>query len=310
MTLNTQWKWRDGLATFYYGGYLIMMGGWNPTGGVFVPGPLTNQIWVSANDGLDWTYLGEAPWIPRHCFGYEIIGTTLFIFGGDFNKDIWTYDLTQGVLNLAVALNWTEQTSDWGVTGGTRAFFFWWIYNGKIRMAGGQADYTSDPTMFTDVLELNTTSWQWISVGTLPISYASYCICIQKGSVTWLYSGARYLELGASDNFNNTLKKSLDGGVNWSNVSNLPTDFNGLMFANGVGFGDKLWFLNGDGGAANPGNQVGLWYYEETIDTWVKMPESPLSRHGSSMCTDGANKMFITSGNTRNDVIRITKTTL
>jgi len=118
MTLNTQWKWRDGLKTFYYGGYLVIMGGWNPTGGVFTPGPSTNQIWVSDDDGLTWTYLGDAPWSARHYFGYQIIGTTFYLFGGEGNKDIWTYDLSQGILNLAVALNWTEQTSDWGATGG------------------------------------------------------------------------------------------------------------------------------------------------------------------------------------------------
>ena len=309
MTLNTQWKWRDGLATFYYGGYLVILAGWNPTGGVFTPGPSTNQIWISANDGLDWTYLGDAPWSARHYSGYQIIGTTFYFFGGEGNKDIWTYDLSQGILNLAVALNWTEQTSDWGVTGGDYELFCSWVYNGKIRKAGGQIGFTGTPTMCTDVQELNTATWTWTNIGTLPISYASTCLCIQKGAVTWLYGGGRYLDTG-HDNFNNTLKKSLDGGVNWSNVSNLPSDFIGLMYGDGSDFGNRLWFLNGDGGAANPGNQTGLWYYEETTDTWIKMPQSPLSKHASSMCTDGANKMFITSGNTRNDVIRITKTTL
>lgn len=306
MTLNTQWQWRDGLATFYYGGYLVMIGGWNPTGGVFTPGPSTNQIWVSADDGLTWTYLGDAPWSIRHSFGCEIIGTTLYIFGSDSivpTKDIWTYDLTQGVLNLAVALNWTEETSNWGAVGGDRILFSWFVYNGKIRMAGGQNDETGT-TMYTDVVELNTSTWTWANVGTLPISYASSSILVQQGSVTYLYAGGRYVS-GSDDNLNNNLFSSTNGGNTWSLVDDLPVALNGLMYANGCSFDNKLWFLNG---SLLGVNQAGLWYY--TNGNWIKKAETPLSRHASYMCTNGSDKMFIVSGNGRNDVIRITKTTL
>lgn len=312
MTLNTQWKWRDGLITFYYNNYLIMMGGWNIINGVFTPGPSTNHIWISSDDGLNWTYLGAAPWSARHFCGHQIVGTTLYVFGGDPYipaKDIWTYDLSQGILSLAVGANWTQQTSDWGVTGGDRDLYSHWVYNGKIRMAGGQIGFIT-PTMFTDVVELNTSTWTWDIVGTLPISYCSTAVTVQHGNTTYLYAGGRYIDGGGHDNLNTNLYKSLDGGSTWSLVSALPSEFDGLMYANGVSFGGFIWFLNGGGGVGNVGNKLGLWQYSISTDKWVKYKYSPLSRHASWICTDEINKMFIVSGNTRNDVIRITKNIL
>jgi len=311
MALNTQWRWRDGVLTFYYGGYLVMMGGWNPNTGVFVPGPSTNEIWISSDDGLTWDYLGTAPWTPRHFCGVIVKGTTLYVWGGDPYipaKDIWTYDLTQGVLNLAVGSNWTEQTSDWGSIGGDRILFCFWVYNDKIRMAGGQ-DGTVTPTMFTDVVELNETTWQWEAVGTLPISYLSTAAAVKTGTDVYFYGGGRYLDSG-HDNFNTNLYKSTNGGNSFNLVGALPTAFDGPMYPGGCSFGNKLWMLNGDGGGVSPGNKVGLWYFIPSVNEWVKYPDTPLSRHAPGMCSDGANKMFIISGNERNDVIKITKTTI
>jgi len=311
MALNTQWKWRDGLFVFNYGGYLIMVAGWNIVGGVFTPGPSTNQIWVSADEGATWTYLGDAPWTPRHKNGFEIKNDIFYVFGGDPYipaKDIWTYDLTQGVLNLNVALNWNQRTSDWGSVGGDRDLYATWQYNDKIRMGGGQTG-TVTPTMFTDVVELNETTWQWEAVGTMPVSYASTCAVAVVGATTYCFGGGRYLNSG-HDNLNFNLYKSTNGGNSWTLVGAMPTGYDGPMYANGCSFRNKLWILNGDGGGVSPGNKTGLWYFDPTTELTTKDPRTPLSRHASWMTTDGADKMWIVSGNTRNDVIRITKNTL
>jgi len=117
-------------------------------------------------------------------------------------KDVWTYDLSQGVLNLAVGVNWTEETSDWGSTGGDRILQCYFVYNDKIRMAGGQED-AGGVTMFTDVVELNETTWQFSSVGTLPISYASTCVTVNVGDDVYLYAGGQYKSGGHENpNFN------------------------------------------------------------------------------------------------------------
>lgn len=301
MPSNSQWPWRDGLALKYYNGYLIMLGGWNT--GAFTPGPSTNEIWVSNDDGLTWTYLGTAPWTPRHYFGCEIKNNVLFIMGGDPYvpaKDVWTYDLSQGVLNLAVSGNWIQRTSDWGVVGNDRILQAYFQYNGKIRMCGGQIGLIT-PTMLNEVVELDETTWQWVSVGDLPTSYSSTCIVVQQGANTWLYAGGRYLNSG-HDHGNFNLYKSLNGGFTWTLDSALPSGFNGFMYANGCLFDNKLWLLNG----ATNTNQLGLWFKDGGND-WTINTQEPLARHASSMATNGSDKMWIVSGNTVNDVIKITK---
>ena len=220
-------------------------------------------------------------------------------------KDIWTYDLSQGVLNLAVGANWNQRTSDCGSVGGDRVLQSYWVYNNKIRMAGGQWGTSGSPTMYTDVLELNETTWQWETKGTLPISYASTCPIIQTPVYTYLYAGGRYLDTG-HDHANMTLFKSPDGGISWETDSDLPSDFIGFMYADSVWFENRLWFLNGDGGAANPGNQSGLWSLVPSSE-WVKYVDTPLARHASGVCTNYADReFFIVSGNSVNDVIKIT----
>lgn len=307
---NIQFPWRDGIKFISYGGYLVILGGWNAGTGVFTPGPSTNQILISSDNGLNWTLLGTAPWSIRHFFGCIVKGTKLYVIGGDPatpQKDVWTYDLTVGVSGLATALNWTRQTNNWGTVGGNRNSQGFYVYGGKIRMAGGQ-DFTGNTSgslgiMFTDVVELDETTWTWSVVGTLPISYAATTVFLQDGANTWLFGGVKYNE-PLTSNGNANVYKSTNGGNTWTLFTALPASFTGYSYANGFFFDNKLFIQQGSD-LITGSNIKGVWCYDFVKSIWIKL-DSPVARHASWMCIHNS-ELYIISGNYANDVVKYTK---
>lgn len=305
MPVNSQWTWRDGLAVVKYNGRLFMFGGWNPA--LFTPKQSCNEVWTSPDDGLTWTQQTNAPWITRHSHGCVVKDGKIFVFGGDpfetgtAPKDMWVYnEAVPGTYNTS---NWSQLTSDWGSAGGARIIFAPCVHNGSIYFAGGQTDFGATPTMFTDICIYNETSNQFEKTGNLPLANFSTGIMVSTGSRLYIYGGGQY-NSGGHTNLNTNLYYSDDNGANWTLDSVLPAALNGMMYPNGIYFDGKLWFLNGYVGS----NQRGVWFRSGN-GTWTKMYTMPLSRHASTMAIDGSS-FFIVSGNTRNDVIKITKNTI
>lgn len=75
------WAERDGAGLLLLNGELYMLGGW-------LNGPVTNEVWKTA-DLTQWTFLGNAPWPPRHGAAWLVHQDRLWVIGGDLYADVW-----------------------------------------------------------------------------------------------------------------------------------------------------------------------------------------------------------------------------
>lgn len=296
MPVNVQWPWRDGAGVVEYNGRKIMFGGWNLS--VFPGGGSTNEVWESLDNGLNWTQLSNAPWSPRHSFGYCVRGGKIWLWGGDYlsgvyQKDVWTFDDVNG---------WVEVTSDWGSIAGDRILFAPWGDENYIYMFGGQTDYTGAASFFTDgVRSVDGITWE--SFTTLPLTYFSTGAVVKLNGIFYLLGGGRYLT-GSNDNFNYNIY-ALQSGT-WNNIGTVP--ILGTMYCNATVIGGYIFLLSGAEGETN---RQGLYYCSDPT-SWYKYHIQPPARHAAGITGQGdsTNNFYIISGNGVNDVIRITKNVL
>lgn len=302
--VNTQWPWRDGVGTIEIStDKILMFGGWNPNSGVFTPGPSTNQVWISEDGGLNWTYIGEAPWFRRHSFGHSKIGNYIYIFGGDpfydgnAPKDVWRCYLPDENY-----LDWEQVTNNWGTDGGNRLIFAHCEHKGNIYMAGGQHGFDSGATAFSDICVLNQSTGQFSKVGDLPITWFSTGAMVSNGDNIYIFGGGRYQNSG-HDNFNSKIYKSSDNGVTWTELADLPTEFNGLMYCGGSASSKSLFFVNGSDGFVN---HSGIWYTDLNAQLWLSLA-NPTATHAPGITNYFNNHFYIISGNETNYVLKINK---
>lgn len=299
MPNNTQWPWRDGIGLVKLSDALYMFGGWNPSE---FPSPYrTNQVWKSTDNGANWTQLADAPWTPRHSFGYGKIGDTIWLWGGDYLSGVYQKE----IYTFTAAGGWVQVTSDWGSVGGDRVIFAFCVHQGEIYMAGGQTDYSATPTMFTDIVKWNGSAWQ--VVGTLPISYFSTGAMVSDGTNLYIMGGGRYLPT-VHDNLNTKCYKSANGGANWSEISTLPAAMNGYMYCNAEIIGDRIFYVNGYS-VADTANKIGTFSAVNGLN-WG-LYKNTLARHGAGICTDvAASTIYVATGNEVNDVFKIVRTSV
>lgn len=297
--VNTQWPWRDGLQIKIFQNKLWMFGGWNPFPGIFDPGPSTNEVWHSEDGGLNWNFWSNAPWTPRHSFGCEIIGETLYIFGSDIftddkiYNDMWAFDGEE----------FTQLTDDTGPLG-LRLLSGSCVFNGHIIMGGGQTAVSGPFEMFTDICRFNFETLKWENVGQLPIDYASTTVFLPFNESIYILGGGEYTG-GTPTNLNNYLFKSNGSDLNtWTTVMMLPEKIDGLMYMTGHIMRSHIFLLNG----TSDNNKVGLWHFNLTDNSqnWVELNGQYPATHASSMSVnDTDNILYIVSGNSTNTVAKI-----
>jgi len=308
---HVQWEWRDGPGAVQLHGRELLLGGWNDMN-AFAPNVSTNQILESTDGGLNWTLAtAGAPWFRRHSFGYgKTSDNKVWVWGGDLfydgnaPKDIWVYEESvPGTYNNA---DWTNITNDWGAVGGARILFASCIHNDELFMAGGQTDYGATPTMFTDIVKWNGTVW--VVTGTLPIADFSTGCLISDGTYLYILGGGQY-NGGGHTNFNTHLYRSANEGSTWTDMGVILNDMDGLMYCNAEIMNDIIWFLNGSTATTN---QAGVFFFpliDNPNNVWLVDPKIPPARHASASCkSDDGNTAFFMTGNTVNDVFKITKT--
>lgn len=291
LNLNTEMPQMDGVGLVTYEDQLWVTGGWNPTPGVFTPGPNTNQIWTSS-DGYTYTQEADAPWDERHTHFCHLFNGKIFIGGGAGNAytpllDVWSYDTLNG---------WVEVTSDWGGVG-NRFMFASCVHNGKILVAGGQDDILGT-TMFTDIWE-SSDGATWTKLCDLPtglgLTHFSNGVIYSYNGGLYLVGGAKY-DNGVVSNANPNVYYSSDNGQNWTTLlAGVDAKMIGY-YQNGCVWNGKMWYLCGYNSGANV---KGLFSSSDGI-TWTEFYDAPSARHASGMSFLG-NKLFIVTGNLWND---------
>ncbi len=79
---NSNWAARDGAGLLFLDGELYLLGGW-------IHGPTSNEVWKTRNLH-EWTFVGHAPWPPRHGAAWLVHEARMFVIGGDLLDDVWS----------------------------------------------------------------------------------------------------------------------------------------------------------------------------------------------------------------------------
>ncbi len=138
---------------------------------LFVMGGITdrnqNDIWYSADNGVNWTGPATAAWSPRSYFGLVNFQGQLWLLGGSYMEDtandVPSTTTYNDIWVSSNGLNWTPSTPANAPWIG-RLGFGSTVYDGKIWIAGGY-DYLS-ATYMNDVWSFDGTTW--VNETTLP----------------------------------------------------------------------------------------------------------------------------------------------
>lgn len=297
---QSQFAWRDGAAiTNLSGTTVYIFNGWNDNG-AFAPNTTTNKILKSTDGGTTWTSTETTPWAATHsmCYGTDRNASLFWKWGGDFlnlvyRKDVWTYDGT----------DFTELTSDWGSAAGDRILMAGCVHKGYPIMSGGQDNYGPTPTLFTDTVAWNGTTF--VKIGDLPVGLKiSSGAMISDGTDLFIAGGGEYNSSG-HNSLNDNLYKSTNDGVAWGIAGPLPgigRMYNSLKYMNGVLF----YFEGAEADGTNHGN---IFYSPDKGVTWLELSESVMPAHARAVCTNYDDSvLYIGPGNVAPDFRTITRT--
>jgi hypothetical protein len=290
LNLNVDTPEMDGVGLVSYDNKLITTGGWNPVGGVFVPGPNTNKQWESTDGGKNYIQVADASFIPRHTHFALTLNNKIFVGGGFGNaltplKDVWSFTTAGG---------WVQTTANWGSSVGDRGFFASCVHNGNILIAGGQNDFTGT-TMFTDIWQ-TADGVNFTKLCDLPVTLTDFSggVIYSFNNKLYLVGGAKYVS-GTNVNNNDYTYVSSDNGATWTNLGAVPLPMTGI-YQDGRVWDGKMWYLCGSKAAVNT---KGLYYSTDGI-TWTALYDAPTARHATGMTVHNDKLMFF-AGNFWND---------
>ncbi|NJK98170.1 MAG: hypothetical protein HC905_27595 [Bacteroidales bacterium] len=140
-TKSAEFYKRDGAGLVEFDGKLWLLGGWKH-------GPGCSEVW-NTTDGINWVFLGDAPWPARHSAGFVAFDGFLWIVSGDGNTDVW---------KSPDGINWEMVTNSapWGM----RYCPYVAVFKNKIWLMGGLS-WWDDNGIYSD---LNTIAYNDVGV--------------------------------------------------------------------------------------------------------------------------------------------------
>jgi hypothetical protein len=290
---SMQFRPRDGAGLLVFKDRLWLLGGWNPS-----DVPITNsQVW-SSSDGINWSFICDAPWEGRHDAGYAVHDGRMWIVGGDKNKGHYQND----VWSSLDGLNWVLETDN--VPWANRATHYVLAFAGRLWLMGGQQIFESSPPYiaYNDVYS-SVDGREWTLV--TPAAAWSPRGLIMGHTVfqgaMWVIGGGTY-DLRT---FNNDVWRSVDG-VTWQLVT-ASSPWNPRQFHCIAVYAGKMWVMAG-GAVQSQGGLDDVWYSSDGV-SWTQLTGTPwVGRHAASVC--GTSKaLWFTCGSDQdvyNDLWRLT----
>jgi hypothetical protein len=305
-TKTAPWIPRDGAGLLQLGGFIYMLGGWNP--GAFAVTDTTNEVWrAPVNDTGNWTQLlGQdanppqvgvgARWRPRHMAGWVVhnVGGLdyLYVIGGD-GQDGFDPNGPGDVWRSLDGITWQNMTFTAPCLG--RQLALVWSQGGALYIAGGQTNIHDKTTALNDVWRSTDGGVTWVQLANAPWAPRGI-ICnpmpIFNGQA-WVIGGGTYDDI-AHDFYNDSWSYN---GLVWTQVqANDIAPWIARQYQSVRVFDNQLFLLNGTNGTVT---QVqGVWRSVDGV-TWNQLLNVPWqASHADGFLTaaDGS-KVIYASGN-------------
>jgi hypothetical protein len=286
--------WRDGNMLASYHGNLHMIAGWNDS---FSPA-LTNDHYISDNNGATWIQQAETPFANRHTGGVGVYNDKIWIWGGDHYMDLWKYDDVN---------KWVQVSANWSVDTVGREHFHRTVHKGYAYVAGGHR--WNEPANKQNSIykkSLDSTGDAWTKVCDLPTAMQnidSGCLVSFKGDL-YLFGGGR-VDLGLPYPVNTKVWKSTDDGATWAQIADTPL-LNSFIWGDAVATNSMIFGLSGsDTNNSMTGSNNRIVYTEDGI-TWSEYYMKIPGRHATGMCVH-EDDIIMTCGYNRNDCWQLKK---
>lgn len=283
VTASPSFNSRDGAALVFYNNTYYLLGGWNPS---FNPAT-NNEVWTSP-DLIIWTQQADAPWNDRHSFGCFVWQNKIWVLGGDYNTDIWTYD--NG--------SWTEVNSNADCFQNKRVAICG-VHDNKMWVIGGWKEEINNGvvtiTQYDDVWS-SVDGITWTLVNSTPgftPRGAVYGLPSFAGKM-WVIGGTMMTGI---DNVNDPnpanrypqyahytdIWNSTDG-VTWNNITS--GNWTGKDYSNVFVYDNALMVTCGHNASENNTKKV---YYSYNGANWREITAIPFSgKHAASICINGS----------------------
>lgn len=280
---------RDGVGLLNFQNKMWLIGGWDPPHHES-NNYTTSEVWNSS-DGVNWTFVNEAPWQGRHCSGWLVHNSAMWVIGGDPQsgalRDVW---------KSIDGINWTQIRDTIPNFSPLRTMHNTASLNGKILNFGGQQVQYVEENLNQVWESTNGLDWTqlpdapWIGRGMMLNS------CVDNVGNMWMLGGGRLWDRRC---FNDVWKTS--DGINWDLVTQ-SAPWSPRYWHNVAWYDNKMWVMNG---IVNQTDNNETWYSEDGVDWYELKNPKQLARHAGS-CTVYDNGVWMMAGIATNDVWKLT----
>lgn len=274
---------QDGSQLMQMGNYMYSYGGWTGT-----PEESYNYIYRSDGDLSTWKKLPDAPWHPRHTFGLAKLGSTLYVFGGDYIYNVFdVWSSTDGE-------HFKEVANDLQSTVGSRILYGACAHNNKLFVLGGQEELSLDFGLTDIWSSADGITWTQIAKDKTFLGKNIAGSVVSFNGKIWVIGGGYYDHPDPAICWTNHVYSSPDG-ITWKQEPDAP--WAGRQYADVCVWDNKLWMVGGNNGD----NLTDIWYLKKD-GTWVpfEAPAEYTGRHATAVGIYN-NNLVITCGNDQND---------
>lgn len=207
-------------------------------------------------------------------FNVATIKDKMFIQGGYY----FGFGMAQGARRYAYTTdgkNWnavtpTSSDPDFDVTRRNAASFF--TFKGKLWCVGGFTNYIGSQNYMRTNVYSSADGLTWEKAGELTGAPAMYHAKVIAGDDVAFMIGGEYVDAdGSTHVLSNKVYRTTDG-VNWTEVTTVPSNFEGVRGSAGVALGNTAFIFGGNKTAISDmwGFPLGASDVFST-DTWIKL---------------------------------------